>query len=187
MQIDGSRPALLWDVVSSPNNWSRFTKQTHAKGAMTALEQTRMEFWGALSERIEASGSSLSRYKPGKESWQGGSIGTSGIWLNTVTNTRDGWIRVEVYVDGDTALERFETLEQRKEEIENELGFGLTWDRMEGRRAFRIATSRECDITNRDDWPIQHDWIVDMRTALERVIRPLVRELASMPASSWED
>ncbi len=179
VKIDDSRPALLWDIVASPNTWSRLTRKTRSDGALTDLDNMRIEYWAQLNERIDADRERLTQFKPDKSSWQGGSIGTSSCWLNTAMNSRDGSIRVEIYLDGAQAKERFDAFRERKEQIEEQLGYALGWDYKEGRQGCRIVIIKLCDPTDRDDWAVQHDWIIEKRLEFEGVFRPLVRELIS--------
>lgn len=178
MQIDESKPDVRWDVVASPNNWSRLTKKTGSTRVLTDAQQERIDYWASLNELIETMGEKLTRFSPDNITWQGGTIGKSDFGLNTSINRQDGWIRVEIYLGGNRAKTRFETLHDRKDEIEADLGYGLDWDHMEGRQACRISTSYDCDPSNRTDWPNQHAWIIDKRKEFERVFRPLAKVIS---------
>ena len=179
VRIDDSRPALLWDIVASPNTWSRLTRKTRSEGSLTELEKIRIEYWAQLNERIDTSGERLTQFKPDKSSWQGGSIGASACGLNTAMNARDGSIRVEVYFNGEQGVERFEAMRERKEQIEGALGYSLGWDYKEGRQGCRIEIAKSCDPTDKNDWGAQHDWIIRKRIEMENVFRPLIKEIVS--------
>ena len=99
--------------------------------------------------------------------------------MNTVINARDGSVRIELYLDGSQAAHRFEALLEKKREIEKSIGEALEWDKKVGRRVHKVAAVNSCDPTDREDWPNQHQWIIDRRTAFERVFRPLVKEFST--------
>ena len=164
IKIDESRPAILWDVISSPNTWTRFSKKSRNSGNLSPVEQLRLEYWGALNQLIEERSEKLTRYKPDKASWQGGTIGSGDIWLNTVIGTKAQFVRVEIYLGGDDAKTLFNNLFQQREAIEKKLNKSLDWDLMEDKKASRISITLEANPTNHDDWPRQHEWIIENNT-----------------------
>lgn len=177
VQIDDSRPALNWDVVSSPNTWSRTTQRIRDARQSTPADKLRVRYWGAVNEAIENSGAGLFGFRPRGDSWQGGSIGSSAVWLTTVINLRDHWVRVEIYLSDDDSREWFENLQQQKEGIETDLGYALDWDPMDNRKACRISVTLNADPSEEANWAQQHEWIIQRRLDLERVFRPIVRTI----------
>ena len=178
VRIDNSLPALFWDIVASPNDWTRVGGpiKTDKLGPVPKL---RFEYWTALNQMIEEKDARLTRFKPDTTMWQSGSIGTGDFLLNTSLNSKDKWIRVEIYLDGDKSNEWFNKLQEQKSEIEEKLGYGLKWEPLESRRACRISIPKDADPTNQEDWPRQHEWIIQKRLEFERVFRPLVRSVVS--------
>ena len=179
VRIDDSLPALFWDIVASPNDWRRGGGGTIKTDKLGPGPKLRLEYWTALNQMIEEKDARLTRFKPDTNSWQGGSIGTSYFDLNTVLNSKDKWIRVEIYLGGDKSNEWFNKLQERKSEIEEQLGYGLKWDPMESKLACRISIPTDADPTNQEDWPRQHEWIIQKRLEFEKVFRPLVRSVVS--------
>lgn len=173
LTIDGSRPAILWDVISSPNTWTRVSKKTAPSGDLSPVHRLRIEYWTALNQLIDDRGENLTRYKPDKMSWQGGTIGASDFWLNSVIGTRGRYVRVEIYLGGPDARARFNELYNQRDAIEKKLKEKLDWDPLEGKKACRISTTLKADPAERDDWSRQHAWIIDNRKAFEQVFRPL--------------
>ena len=175
VQIDESRPALFWDVVSSPNDWSRTSKRTQSVEKGSDLDALRISYWATLNNTIDERGIDLFKFKPDTASWQGGTIGKSNFFLFSVIGVRDKWLRVEIYLDGEYSQQWFDGLWDRKEETESELGYKLDWDPLEGKRACRISTTTDADPVDKSDWPRQHDWIIKKRIEFGRVFRPLVQ------------
>lgn len=179
VRIDDSLPALFWDIVASPNDWTRVGGATIKSGELGPSAKLRLEYWTALNQMIEEKDARLTRFKPDTSGWQGGSIGTSYFYLNTALNSQDKWTRVEIYLDGDKSNEWFIKLQERKSEIEEKLGYGLKWEPMESKRACRISIRKDADPTNQEDWARQHEWIIQKRLEFEKVFRPLVRSVVS--------
>lgn len=126
---------------------------------------------------IEARGANITKYRPSRHSWNGGSIGRSDVWLNYAMNRTDKWVAVEISLGGERAKAKahFDWLWQRKAEVEASLG-ELEWQRLDHRKASRIRKKLSADVTDRTDWARQHGFIIDNRVAFERVFRPMVAD-----------
>ena len=134
-QIDESRPALFWDVVASPNEWTRKGGFIQKTGELGPGQKLRFEYWTALNQMIEDKEARLTKFKPDTNGWQGGSIGTGNFILYTTTNSKDKWVRVEIYLNGDKSSKWFKKLQDQQSEIERELGYELNWDPLEDKQA----------------------------------------------------
>ena len=91
--------------------------------------------------------------------------------------------RIEVYIDNtdrDWNKILFDRLMERKEPIESELSESLAWERLDGRRASRIAVVRQGSI---DDDPETlkeiEDWMIDKQLDFKRIFGPRLDELAT--------
>ncbi len=177
VKIDDSLPAIFWDVVSSPNTWTRTSKKAREAGELGSMDRLRVNYWAALNDLIEEKNAKLTRYKPAKESWQGGSIGKGDIWLNTSISVRDNWVRVEIYLGGEKAQVFYDYFREQRTEIESSLGYALNWDPLKGKKACRISVKTDAAPSDGEDWQRQHEWIVEKRLDFERVFRPLVRKI----------
>jgi CBS domain-containing protein len=87
---------------------------------------------------------------------------------------RDKRFRVELYIDtGDAERNKliFDALDQQKEAIETALGEPLSWERLEGKRASRVALYREATI-NDGDAALQNlqEWAVPAMIKFRAVI-----------------
>ncbi len=181
VSIDSSRPALFWDVIASPNDWSRLTRSVLADGnAYSDMDKVKIEYWTSLRQRIEEKGAHITAYKPSKENWQGGSIGTSAIWLNSSISLRDKWQKLEIYIGRSNAGWWFEQLKSRREAIEDELGYEINWDPAHNRKGCRVGIWRPCDPEDVEDWPSQHDWFIEKRVEWERVFRKHINEIKNI-------
>ena len=90
--------------------------------------------------------------------------------------------RIELYVDADDqdqATRRFDALTGRREEIEDQFGENLEWERLESRRASRIASYYQDDIgvEERDRWPDLRAWAIERLGALREALQSHVDAL----------
>jgi hypothetical protein len=94
-------------------------------------------------------------------------------WLN-FSFTRQKQIRVELYIDsgdGDRNKHIFDKLYEQKDQIEADYGNGLSWERLNSRRACRIATYRDGFITNNEEeLAAIRSWGVDEMVRFEKAI-----------------
>jgi hypothetical protein len=99
-------------------------------------------------------------------------------WLNA-SFTRDRRLRVELYIDtGDQVWNKraFDLLHAQAEQIEAQLGEGLSWERLDAARASRIACYHEgsiMDIAGHDE---VQAWAVEALASMHRVVLPLASE-----------
>jgi CBS domain-containing protein len=84
-------------------------------------------------------------------------------------------LRVELYLDGgdkDVNKQRFEQLLARKIEIEQVVGEPLQWERMDNRRACRVAVYTKAQILTDADSPTLLEWATKRATYFYRAFEP---------------
>lgn len=180
-RIGDSPAAPKFNIVCQPNDWARSTtsaKRAIAEGDLSPLRQKQRDYWQGLQDHLKRSSARINPVKPQAQSWISHGIGRSGFSLNVAMNTRDHWVRVEVYVSGPTAKGYFALLEQDRAEIEQAIGAPLDWQRLDDKRDCRICLALEgVDLLDEADWPRQHAWLVDKMNLIHSTFAPLIREL----------
>jgi hypothetical protein len=85
-----------------------------------------------------------------------------------------------IFKTADNIKELFDLIAQDREAIEKEIAFPLQWLRDRGRSESHIAVERD-DIDPRDSggWDRQHEWLSEVVSAFEEVIRPRIAKLPS--------
>jgi len=142
LQIDTSVPAAHFKVVAQPNAWSKQTKKIGSNVASERGLRYQHFFEEVLATFKAARPGLTSASKPGAHSWLGFTAGRSGFSFNWSFGTKG--FAVELYIDtgdkeGNKAL--FYALQARADELEA-LDEGLSWERLDSRRACRVATYR---------------------------------------------
>ena len=142
IKIDESRPAPFFKVKASPNDWSKVVgRPTPVIGEMSDRRMFYHDFFGALLERVQKIMPGLTNSKKvGYDSWKSFPAGVGG-YAYAVAFRSGNRLSCELYIDTgekDLNKERFDMLETHKESIEMALG-KLSWERLDDRRACRIA------------------------------------------------
>ncbi len=105
--------------------------------------------------------------------------GRGGFHLAAQISTWEKYVRVELYIVGEKAEDRLDLLEQKKDEIEQEMEYPLEWgDQSANGRDRRISFYlRDVDLENESDWPRQHEWLTKHLNDMHRAFAQQVRDL----------
>lgn len=144
LQIDDSKPAYNFEAVVTPNEWQKTSKK-RIGGELTRKAKAYREFFQALIDELRTKHKFTSAKKGQPQSWSNFVSGIiSGVSFGA-NFTGNNEARVEVYidvVDQGKNKELFDWLLARKNTIEKELGVPLDWQRLDEKRACRIALTR---------------------------------------------
>ena len=182
-KIGDSPAAPKFNIVSMPNDWSRFVARSARApddAELSELSLMRREYWAELHDKLNAAGGVVHGNRtPGSRSWMTYGAGRSGFALCAVMNTRDKFIRAELYIRGEDASEYHDLLEKEKDKIEQELGYGLKWgDQQPTSRDCRISYYlHDTDPRDKSDWPRQHEWLVEHLNKMHQAFAQRVRDL----------
>lgn len=178
-RIGESPAAPKFNVVSKPNDWSRST--TAAKRSVEeTLSPTRalqQRYWSGVQARLAQHGGQIRPVSAPAQSWLSHGIGKTGVGLNMAMNTRENWVRVEIYLAGRWAKQDFAALEAEKSELEAGFGDVLDWQALPEKQDARICYSINADVSDENDWSRQHDWLVRHAQRLHDAFRPYVARL----------
>jgi hypothetical protein len=96
---------------------------------------------------------------------------------------RGGRFRVELYIDqGDKETNKriFDELRLRREEVESEIEEVLSWERLDARRASRVAAYRPGTITDGAEALAElRAWAAATIVKFYKVFKPLISQMAS--------
>lgn len=198
-RIGGSALAPKFNIVCQPNEWARSAdrgKKTDASGTdgPGGTKELQLAYWTALREYLADAQSPVSLGKPQPASWMSMSFGRSAFYLVVSASTWHpekktydvGELRAEVVLDRDEAKAYFKLLHEQREELEKHVGKTLVWYDPPNAKICRISLKCDADIRNRAAWPEQHEWFRDSLERLDRVFRPVIKNLpaaADLPPS----
>ena len=179
----GSQPlaAPLFTVVKRPTKEIRQLGAERKEYAQRHI--LRKEFWTQLLEKAKEKTDLHSNVSPNIYSWVAAGAGKSGIVYSYVITYKFGG--VEIYLDRGKEFEepninkiRFDKLYKSKEEIENDFGGKLDWERLENRRACRISLKfKNVGLNDKDKWNDIQNKMIDAMIRLEKAFRKHIRKL----------
>ena len=139
-------PALL--LTSNwwrhPNNWRKGKVTTKQERATSGRQEAYRDFFQGLIDRLREKHQFTGAKKGQPQSWYSFASGFSGVTYGA-NFTQEEKARGELYIDrGDKDQNEtlFDALRENQEAIESALQESLEWQRMEGRKACRIAVTR---------------------------------------------
>lgn len=181
IKIGSSEPAPLLTLIVGPSEEAKEAGET--KKEISERYYIRHKFWTQLLDTAKSKTKLHATISPSQHSWIGTGAGKSGLSYNYVINKHE--VKVELYIDkGKEADEEnkkiFKELENNKTDIESIFGESLSWEKLEQKRACRIAKY----YTNggyRDDeskWPIIIDEMIDGMVKLEKALDKYIKKLS---------
>ena len=130
-------------------------------------------------EKSNAKTDLFSNVSPSKEDVIGTGAGKSGLSYKYVILKSSA--RIELYIDTgdkDRNNQIFDQLYSKRQEIESDFGEDLEWQRLDDRRACRIAkTVENKGLWDKDDWPMIQDKIIDAMIRFEKALSKHIQRL----------
>jgi len=176
-QIDDSKPAVRFNVISKPADIIRQTAITKASENLSETKKLQLEFWTKFREKLSKRKEIPSVQSARPQYWFDVSLGRSGIHLSNTANTFDNKIGVRVYIGNKVANVALPQLLQMREEIEAEIGEKLEWDPNPENLDKTIGLKRDADLTKRENWEEYLDWLTDMTIKFRKAFSKRVESL----------
>jgi len=157
-QVDDSKPVYRFKPVVFPNEWR---KSRRKKSQASAKGEAYRQYFQALIDELRTQHAFTKARVAQPQNWYSFPTGFSGLsYSMSFANGKRP--RVELYIDlGDFDENKrlFDWLLAQREAIETDFGEPLTWERLDGRRAARIAVYRDGSIEEKAEeiraWSIQ--------------------------------
>ena len=183
-KIDESRPAVNFNLVSTPNEWRKQTvRDARADGNVTERSEKYREFFQGLIDTLRDEHRFTNAKRGQPQNWYSFSAGHAQRVRYGANFSGGSRARVEVYIDNgekDWNEELFDRLAASKDDIESKVEEELDWERLNNRRACRISAVRPGSI-DADEKTLAEirDWMVDKLLDFKRVFGPKLAELVS--------
>lgn len=179
-RIGDSPVAPRFNIVAKPNDWVReVRKATGGNRELSEGQKLQLELWTNFKDYLESE-SDLRSSSPGPKHWHNSPyfpgmhfVCIASYW-NNETNSWDPEVRVELYISGHSAEERFRKLQEHKDEIEVSFGELLHWHEVEDVKARRIFIRRTWNFRDQDTWPDLFRWYEGNIQALKAALEPIV-------------
>ena len=153
-KIDNSRVAPHFSLIVTPNEWQRETKRKISGREPSDRAKQYHAFFSKLIDALRKIGFTKAK-KAQPRHYVSFSSGHGSEFNYVVSFATGKNVRVELYIDAgpgkkDWNKNKFSEIHQRKNAIEAEIGESLNWERLEGRRASRIAMYRDGSIEDQE-------------------------------------
>lgn len=181
LRIGESLPAPNLRLVASPNRWSRESKKSAQSAEPSETGSAYRLFFQKLLDELRDKHKFTNARAGQPQNWYSFAAGTNGFKYG-MSFANSAELRAELYIDfKDEArnIAAFEQLESDKVAIETQFGGPLRWERLDGKRACRVAAYTAGEITDSAEDLEQHRaWAVAQLLRLKQVFGPRLPTLA---------
>lgn len=186
----GPSPVAPWfNVVAKPNDWSRnIVGRSADKVPMDDRARRYATYWSEFAAFLQDKRSPFQRLSISpRDYWCSFRMSRPGFLLVTTAGFRDRILGVEIYIRHSAAKTAFDLLEAQRAEIEAEFGATLDWQRMDDRKACRVAVyRRDMDPSVEAERPLQYEWLLDQMTRFSRAFGDRISALPLVETSATD-
>ena len=183
-RIGDSLPAPHFNLAATPNEWRKEAVRRADAGqpGISARNEKYRDFFQSLLDTLRDDHKFTTARKAQPLGWYSFRTGYSGTGYGAsfALNQR---ARVDLYIDSGNKEQNtyvFEGLETDQDEIHLAAGWKLDWERLEDRRACRIATYRPGSIDDDEATLAEvRAWMVDSLLKFKDVFGPRLAELTN--------
>jgi len=187
LKIGESPPAPRFNVVASPNDWTKKVGPPGSRGDLAERHKIRLAYWKSFADYLKKAGSHFRIKSESIQPWFWFAIGRAGFGIIAHITPQKRRIAVWLDMPQDSDKSAFHALDTEKEAIEREFGESLTWDELPTRKLSRVAIYRY-DVNPAD--PAQYDnlhaWMLDkmekFRTVFSARVKGLILAGSALPA-----
>lgn len=159
-QIDESKPALKFNVISTPNQAIRQMAKIKASDDLSDSKKFQFDFWTKFRDKLAQTKQVPSVQTPRPQYWFDVTLGKSHIHLSNTCNTWENKVGVRVYISNKVTDLMYPYLEENKEEIENLIGEKLIWNPNPDNRDKVIVLNHTTDFNDPKKVDEAIDWLV---------------------------
>lgn len=135
-RIGNSLYAPKFEIVEKPNDFIKNAKIQTGSEELNKSQSERLVFWTRFNEVVVERGKPFNLRKTTTDHWYDVAIGVSGVLVEITLVNKESCVGIALYIIDDKEL--FDSLNEKKIEIESKLGFELDWQRLDNKKASRI-------------------------------------------------
>jgi len=167
-KIGESDPAPQFKIIEQHNDFVKIVKAVSKNTDMNESQKNRLEFWTQFNEVVDSKGKPFNKRKATTDHWYNVAIGSSDASISIDLVNKEHKIRVSLWINDNKDI--FDALLQKKDEIEEALGFTLEWNRLDNKKASYICTYiKGLDFKKQDNYPMLMEQIVDLVLKMRNV------------------
>lgn len=189
-RIGSSPPAPRFNVIASPNDWTKTARTAARQVGETALAERhhiRLAYWASFADYLKEKGSTFHIRRANKDHWFSFGIGRAGFVISGTISSDKERVGVELYNHRDVEKAAFRALLTQKETIEKEFGEPLEWQELPGKKATRIALYKlGVDPSDKKQYPELHAWMLTKLDRFRKVFAGRIKSLSISPGDTQE-
>ncbi|MDA8051626.1 MAG: DUF4268 domain-containing protein [Rhodospirillales bacterium] len=180
-RIGNSAPAPRFNVVASPNEWTRGPIVVPpGNGELAGRYRIRLAYWASFADYLGQKGSKFRIGCDNKDPWFWFATGRAGFGIVATIGLRRQRIGVNFNMSDDADKSKFHALYSEKESIEQQFGEPLLWEELPGKKASRIAVYRDgVDPADPSQYDDLHKWMLDKMERFRTTFSERVKLLGS--------
>lgn len=157
-KIGDSQVAPKFQIISSPNNWTKMVRTNQAKKPDETSESKKIQlnFWEDFKNYCESNSAPFNVRNPQPQHWSDIAIGVSGCCLSLTYSPKNGEITCGLWISDDKEL--FNYLNENKSAINNKISSDLVWHNPQNKKASNIRLKCKDRITD-DNWGFAFNWL----------------------------
>ena len=176
LSVDGSKPAVSFRLVAAPSEWA---KGKRPSAATSSKGEVYRAFFQALLDDLRTNHKFTNARAGQPQGWYAFSSELNGVRYGA-SFARAGRVRCDLYIDLGEQEENkrfFDALHAERDQIERDFGRKLEWERLDSKRASRIALYEEGRITDAPEQLTRiHQWLISSLLSLRRVFGPRLNQ-----------
>lgn len=176
ISIDDSKPAFAFNLVASPNEWQK-NKIRRADSSISSKGERYRTYFQSLIDELREEHYFTAAKVGQPQNWYTFSSGIKGIGYGA-NFASGGKARAELYIDlADFEKNKhvFDELERKKTEIATMFDEPVSWERLDDRRASRLALYRDASIDDSDaELEEVRAWHIDKLLEIKSKLGPYV-------------
>ncbi|MCW5939221.1 MAG: DUF4268 domain-containing protein [Fimbriimonadaceae bacterium] len=180
-EMSESAPAPMLTLLVGPSAEAKGVGRS--KQVLAGKHDLRYRFWKGLLSFAKTKTSLHSGISPGPGSWLETSALPGKWFLKLCYVIRQHTSRIELYIDRQLSAHEneamFDQLYAKQKAIEAAAGHELSWQRLEGKRACRIAWNLADGgyMSDESQWPLIQERMVDAMVRFHAALEPHLRAL----------
>ncbi len=176
IRIDDSRPAFTLDVICEPDEEEAEIRSPNGGEPNERYQKYLVFFQGLIDELNRRHFTRARKAQP--QNWYTFSSEDSNVFVYGCSFAQHRRVRAEIYIDSEDADKNkrlFDALHAQKQTLESGMGSALEWERLDNRRASRIALYRTggIDLPTDELQEIQA-WVIERLERFKTVFPPQI-------------
>lgn len=163
----------MFKIIEQPNDFVNNIKAIEKSNTMNESMARRVEFWTRFNEILTEKGLPFNKRKASTDHWYDVAVGSSKCHVEIDLVNKQSFIRVNMIIP--ESKEQYDNFLNHKSEIENSIGYPLTWYDGDGKKLFSIYTRIEgLDFNNKSNYDQLMEECISKAVEFRKAFKPFL-------------